>query len=106
LKYIYQGDVRVNQHPNIAVATISLLRAHNLLCDDLKKINPEWDDERLYQEARRLLIAMYQHVVYYEFVPALIGTYIINHNIILPIIVTNTKKKLKIYLIPILDVSS
>ncbi|XP_060870430.1 peroxidase-like [Metopolophium dirhodum] len=67
------GDLRVNQHPNIAVATISLLRAHNLLCDDFRKINPEWDDERLYQEARRLLIAMYQHVVYYEFVPALLG---------------------------------
>lgn len=68
-----KGDIRVNQHPGIAVQTTSLLRLHNLLCDEFKTINPWWDDQRLYQESRRLLIAMYQHVTYNEFVPILVG---------------------------------
>ncbi|XP_022162140.1 peroxidase-like [Myzus persicae] len=79
------GDIRVNQHPNIAVATISLLRIHNKLCDDFVEMNPEWDDERIYQEARRLLIAMYQHVVYYEFVPGLVGKDYARANKLLPL---------------------
>ncbi|XP_015374037.1 PREDICTED: peroxidase-like [Diuraphis noxia] len=79
------GDLRVNQHPNIAVSTISLLRIHNKLCDEFVKINPEWKDERIYQEARRLLIAMYQHVVYYEFVPRLVGKDYAKANKLLPL---------------------
>lgn len=59
----------------MAVQTISLLRLHNLLCDELGKINPLWNDERLYQEARRLLIAMYQHVTYNEFIVILVGQF-------------------------------
>jgi peroxidase len=57
----------------MSVQTISMLRLHNTLCDQLKIINPTWNDERIYQEARRLLIAMYQHVTYNEFVPILLG---------------------------------
>lgn len=57
----------------MAVQTISLLRLHNILCDELITINPSWNDERLYQEARRILIGMYQHVTYNEFVPILVG---------------------------------
>lgn len=70
---VFKGDERVNQHPDMAVSTISLLRLHNVLCDELKRINPSWDDERLYQKAKSLLIAMYQHVTYNEFVPILVG---------------------------------
>lgn len=68
-----QGDPRVNITPDMAVQTISLLRLHNILCEELKRVNPSWADERLYQEARRILIGMYQHVTYNEFVPVLVG---------------------------------
>lgn len=70
---LHSGDVRVNQHPNMAVNTISFMRLHNILCDEFKRLNPKWNDEKIYQEARRLVIAMYQHVTYNEFLPVILG---------------------------------
>lgn len=68
-----KGDPRVNIQPDMSVVTILLMRLHNYLCDELRLVNPEWNDERIYQEARRLLIAMYQHVTYNELVPVIVG---------------------------------
>ncbi len=37
-------------------------------------MHPNWDDEKLFQEARKLNAALYQHVVYTQFMDALLGT--------------------------------
>ncbi|KAG8230291.1 hypothetical protein J437_LFUL010194, partial [Ladona fulva] len=67
------GDARINQNPELTVLQIILLREHNRLADSLAHLNPHWDDETLYQEARRILIAEYQHINYYEWIPIILG---------------------------------
>ncbi len=65
------GDVRANENSLLASVHTLWLREHNWLCDSLAQTHPTYDDEALYQAARRLLIAELQHVVYDEWLPAL-----------------------------------
>ena len=48
-------------------------REHNRVRDILAKLNPTWTKENLFQEVRRVVIAEYQHVIYNEFLPPLVG---------------------------------
>lgn len=67
------GDPRLNQSPDLSILHIFYIREHNRLADILHKINPHWDDEKIFQEARRINIAQYQYVVYYEWLPLFLG---------------------------------
>lgn len=67
------GDERVNEFIGLTAMTQVWMREHNRVTDFFIKINPHWDDERLYQESRRVVIAEMQHIVYNEFLPLLLG---------------------------------
>lgn len=68
------GDVRVNQNTDLTILQIMLVREHNRIADTLSKLNPHWDDERLFQESRKINAAQHQHISYYEWLPIFLGT--------------------------------
>ena len=67
------GDVRANEHVALTVMHTIWLREHNRIVTELAKINPCWDDEKLYQEGRKIIGAIMQVITYKEFLPLLLG---------------------------------
>ncbi len=67
------GDERVNEDAGLAALHTLFAREHNRLAEQLERVNPHWDEETLYQEARRIVSAEVQHITYGEFLPAILG---------------------------------
>lgn len=67
------GEIRVNEQLVLTCMHTMLAREHNRLAGKLATINPHWDDETLFQEARRINVAIIQHITYNEFLPILLG---------------------------------
>ncbi|CAL8277720.1 unnamed protein product [Merluccius merluccius] len=67
------GDVRVDE--NIALTSLHTLfmREHNRLARQLKRLNPQWDSETLYQEARKIMGAYTQVFVFRDYLPHIVG---------------------------------
>nr|XP_014087955.1 chorion peroxidase [Bactrocera oleae] len=73
-KYCFEsGDDRANE--NLLLTSMHLLwaRHHNFLARGLQSVNPHWDDERVFQESRKILSAKMAHITYNEFLPILVG---------------------------------
>jgi peroxidase len=67
------GDVRTNEQLGLTSMHTLFYREHNRVVSILATLNPQWDGERLYQEARRIVVAEWQHMVYYEYLPKILG---------------------------------
>ncbi|XP_046631114.1 peroxidase-like [Daphnia pulicaria] len=73
------GDVRVNEQIGLTAMHTVWMREHNRIANELADMNKHWDDTRTYEEARRIVIAMVQHISYNEFVPLLLGEKLTEH---------------------------
>ncbi|TXH68210.1 MAG: peroxidase [Thiothrix sp.] len=67
------GDERSNENPALTSMHTIWMREHNRIAEELATKNPSWSDEKLYQEARRTVIAEIQAITYNEFLPNLLG---------------------------------
>nr|XP_019956653.1 PREDICTED: eosinophil peroxidase-like [Paralichthys olivaceus] len=67
------GDERSNE--NIALTSLHtlLLREHNRLVRALAKLNPRWNGERLYQEARKIMGAYFQVLTFRDYLNHIVG---------------------------------
>ncbi|KAM3960851.1 peroxidasin homolog cardinal [Aphomia sociella] len=74
-RYCFEtGDDRANENLHLTTMHLIWARQHNRLTAILSKLNPNWDDETLYQEARKIVGAQMQHITYSEFLPSVLGS--------------------------------
>ena len=66
------GDERGDE--NIALHSMHTLwvREHNRVAVELKKLNPFWKGDHIYNIARKIVGAEYQHIVYREWLPKIV----------------------------------
>ena len=63
---VQAGDARAPEMPGLSSMHALWMREHNRICDLIKQQKPEASDEYIYQNARRILNAEFQNVVYGE----------------------------------------
>ena len=74
------GDSRANEQSVLAVLHTLWVREHNRIETILHEVNPHWLGDRLYQETRRIVAALIQHITYAEFLPAVLGNRVVEEN--------------------------
>ncbi|XP_060128253.1 thyroid peroxidase [Zootoca vivipara] len=67
------GDSRASEVPSLAAMHTLWLREHNRLAKALKKVNPHWSPETVYQEARKIVGALHQIITLRDYIPKIIG---------------------------------
>lgn len=78
-KYFVCGDVRANENPLLLAMHTLFLREHNRLCDEIKQSFPSWNDEQLYQRARKMIGAYLQNITFEEWLPS-VGVHLPAYN--------------------------
>ena len=71
LKLFVAGDIRANENVLLLSMHTLFAREHNRLCDELALQHPEWNDEQLYQHARKIVGGLIQHIAFSEWLPTL-----------------------------------
>lgn len=67
------GDLRVNDQISLVSMHTLWTREHNRIVEQLNLLNRHWDGDKIYQEARKIVGAMLQHITYNEYVPKVLG---------------------------------
>lgn len=72
---MFSGDNHGNQIISLTILHTLWTREHNRLARALARINPGWNEETIFWETRRIVQAEFQHIIYNEWLPLLLGNY-------------------------------
>ncbi|XP_036432005.1 dual oxidase 2 [Colossoma macropomum] len=67
------GNAWANENIFTVAEGIIWFRYHNYLASQLHEDHPLWSDEELFQNARKRVIATFQNIAFYEWLPAYLG---------------------------------
>ncbi|XP_045767254.1 chorion peroxidase [Maniola jurtina] len=67
------GDNHGNQVISLTVLHTIWTREHNRIARALSALNSGWDEDTVFWETRRIVLAEYQHIIYNEWLPLLLG---------------------------------
>ncbi|TWW76018.1 Dual oxidase 1 [Takifugu flavidus] len=67
------GNAWANENTFTAAEGIIWFRYHNYVASELHREHPGWSDEELFQKARRTVVATFQNIAVYEWLPAHLG---------------------------------
>ena len=71
------GDIRVNEQAGLLSMHTLFVLEHNRIAKRLIAINennPNWDGEKVYQEARKIVGALIQKITYHDYLPKVLGS--------------------------------
>ncbi|XP_069693033.1 dual oxidase-like [Periplaneta americana] len=72
-RFFKLGNPRGNENPFLLTFGILWFRWHNHIAHYLHKTRPKWNDEKVYNEARKWVIASQQHIVVNTWLPEWLG---------------------------------
>ncbi|XP_033120692.1 dual oxidase-like isoform X2 [Anneissia japonica] len=72
-RFFKLGNPRGNENPFLLTFGILLFRYHNHWANFFESSEPNWNDEKIFNEARKWTIAIYQNIVLYEWLPAFLN---------------------------------
>ncbi|XP_072917938.1 peroxidasin homolog [Hemitrygon akajei] len=67
------GDHRSNEHIALTAVHTLWFREHNRIAEELLKLNPHWDGDTIYHEARKIVAAQMQHITYEHWLTKILG---------------------------------
>ena len=66
------GDHRNSESPGVNTLYTLFLREHNRVAERLASTNKHWDNETIFQETKKIIVALIQHITYTEFLELLL----------------------------------
>lgn len=70
-KVFVAGDIRANENTLLTAIHTLFMREHNRQCDIIAAAHPDWNDEQIYQHARKTVGAILQSIAYNEWLPTM-----------------------------------